>query len=283
MSPNEYCAQKIDRHGSTCHYSLLFLDPSRRRAMTGLAAFCCELRDIVESAVDENAARIKLAWWRTEIAALYRGDPQHLVTRALAPCLEPFRILQRCLDDIIDGAEMDLLQTRSLDFIALERYCRLVAAAASECAANISGRSAESTLDYARQLGVALRLTRIVRNVGEDARRGRIYLPVNELQQFGVPVADILNARYSDNFTSLMQFQYDRASRYFDSALTRLPAQDRSAQLTGLIAAAIYRTLLEEIRADGFKVLHQRTSLTPIRKLWLAWKTRICVSAKQRG
>lgn len=277
MTPSEYCEEKIDRHGSTCHYSLLFLDPSRRRAMTGLAAFCHELHDIVESTVDENAARIKLAWWRTEIAALYRGDPQHMVTRALAPCIEPFRILQRCLDDIVDGAEMDLLQTRYLDFIALERYCQLAAASASECAAMINGPSTETTLEYARCLGVALRLTRVIRNVGEDARRGRVYLPVNELQQFGVPVADILNARYSDNFTRLMQFQHDRASKYFDSALTRLPVNDRRAQLTGLTATAIYRTLLKEIRADGFTVLHQRTSLTPIRKLWLAWKTRISV------
>ena len=243
--------------------------------MTGLAAFCRELHDIVESTVDENAARIKLAWWRTEIAALYGGDPQHMVTRALAPCLEPFRILQRCLDDLIDGAEMDLLQTRYLDFIALERYCQLVAAPASECAANINARISETRPGYARHLGVALRLTQVIRNVGADARRGRVYLPLSELQQFGVPVADILNARYSDSFTSLMQFQHDRASRYFDSAFTRLPAQDRRAQLTGLIVTAIYRTLLEEIRADGFKVLHQRTSLTPIRKLWLAWKTRI--------
>ena len=270
MTPSEYCEQKAGRIGSSFYYSILFLDPARRCAMIALAAFSRELHDIVESTVDENAARIKLAWWRTEIAALFRGDPQHMVTRALAPCLDPFRIVRRCLDDLIDGVEMDFLQTRYLDFIALERYCQLAAAAASECAANVNGHTAETTLVYARHLGVALRLSRIFQNVGEDARRGRVYLPVNELQQFGVPVADILNARYSDNFTSLMQFQYDRASRYFGSALTRLPAQDRSAQLTGLIAAAIYRTLLEEIRADGFRVLHQRTSLTPIRKLWLA-------------
>ena len=225
MTPSEYCEQKVDRRGSTCHYSLLFLDPRRRRAMTGLAAFCRELHDIVESTVDENAARIKLAWWRTEIAALYCGDPQHMVTRALAPCIEPFRILQHCLDDIIDGAEMDLLQTRYLDFIALERYFQLAAAPAFECAANISGRISETTLDFARHLGVALRLTHMVRNVGEDARRGRVYLPMNELQQFGVPVADILNARYSDNFTNLMQFQHDRASRYFDTALNKYRCQ----------------------------------------------------------
>lgn len=273
MTPDEYCQQKAAASGSSFYYSFLFLPPARRRAITALYAFCREVDDVVDETADENLARIKLAWWRNEIAQMYAGNPQHPVTRALTPCVETFSLTQTRLEEILDGMEMDLLQTRYLDFKALERYCYLVASVVGLCAADIFGRSDDSTLVYARNLGLAFQLTNIIRDVGEDARRGRVYLPVNELQQFGVPVADILHARYSDNFSRLMMFQHDRAQTYYSTAFAALPAADRRAQRPGLIMAAIYRALLEEIRRDGFQVLHQRTSLTPIRKLWLAWKT----------
>lgn len=277
MTPDDYCQQKTLRSGSSFYYSVRFLDAPRRRAVTALQAFCKELRDLVESTADESAARIKLAWWRTEIAALFRGDPQHLVTRALAPCLGPYHLPQSCFDDMIDGMEIDLLQTRYLDFIALERYCDLTSGAAMACAARILGYADEATLSSARSLGRAIALTNIIRAAGAAARSGRVYLPVSELQQFNVPVADVLNARYSDNFTRLMQFHYERATGYYEKALTVLPKEDRRAQRASLIMATLSRTLLEEIRSDGFLVLHQRTSLTPIRKLWLAWKTWVFV------
>jgi len=273
MTPDEYCQQKAAASGSSFYYSFLFLPPARRRAITALYAFCREVDDVVDETADENLARIKLAWWRNEIAQMYAGNPQHPVTRALTPCVETFSLTQTRLEEILDGMEMDLLQTRYLDFKALERYCYLVASVVGLCASDIFGRSDDSTLVYARNLGLAFQLTNIIRDVGEDARRGRVYLPVNELQQFGVPVADILHARYSDNFSRLMMFQHDRAQTYYSTAFAALPAADRRAQRPGLIMAAIYRALLEEIRRDGFQVLHQRTSLTPIRKLWLAWKT----------
>ena len=273
MTPDEYCQQKAAASGSSFYYSFLFLPPARRRAITALYAFCREVDDVVDETADENLARIKLAWWRNEIAQMYAGNPQHPVTRALAPCVEIFSLTQTRLEEILDGMETDLLQTRYLDFKALERYCYLVAGVVGLCASDIFGRSDDSTLVYARNLGLAFQLTNIIRDVGEDARRGRVYLPVNELQQFGVPVADILHARYSDNFSRLMTFQHERAQAYYSTAFAALPAADRRAQRPGLIMAAIYRALLEEIRRDGFQVLHQRTSLTPIRKLWLAWKT----------
>ena len=273
MTPDEYCQQKAAASGSSFYYSFLFLPPARRRAITALYAFCREVDDVVDETADENLARIKLAWWRNEIAQMYAGNPQHPVTRALAPCVETFSLTQTRLEEILEGMETDLLQTRYLDFKALERYCYLVAGVVGLCASGIFGRSDDSTLVYARNLGLAFQLTNIIRDVGEDARRGRVYLPVNELQQFGVPVADILHARYSDNFSRLMTFQHERAQAYYSTAFAALPAADRRAQRPGLIMAAIYRALLEEIRRDGFQVLHQRTSLTPIRKLWLAWKT----------
>jgi phytoene synthase len=174
---------------------------------------------------------------------------------------------------VISGVEMDLTQSRYLDFIALERYCYHVASAVGLLASRIFGYRDPATLEYARNLGIALQLTNIVRDVGEDARRNRIYLPIDELQAHGVTAADILNARYSEAFTKLMRFQAERARGYYARALAALPPVDRRAQRPGLIMAAIYRSLLEEIERDGFRVLTQRISLTPLRKLWIAWKT----------
>ncbi|MBL8383873.1 MAG: presqualene diphosphate synthase HpnD [Burkholderiales bacterium] len=273
MTPDEYCQQKAAASGSSFYYSFLFLPPERRRAIVALYAYCREIDDVVDETADENLARVKLAWWRSELAETYAGRPTHPVTLALAPHVEPYGLSRERLEAILDGMEMDLLQTRYLDFRALERYCHLVAGIVGLCAADIFGRTDDRTSEYAAALGLAFQLTNIIRDVGEDARRGRVYLPVNELQQFNVPVADILNARYSENFTRLMTFQFERAEATYERALAALPDADRRAQRPGLIMAAIYRALLEEIRRDGFQVLHQRTSLTPIRKLWLAWKT----------
>jgi phytoene synthase len=273
MTPDEYCQEKAAASGSSFYYSFLFLPPERRRAITALYAYCREVDDVVDETPDENVARIKLAWWRTELANMYAGNPQHPVTRALTPFLTTYNLTQERLNEILDGMEMDLLQTRYLDFRGLERYCYLVASVVGLCAAEIFGRTREETLEYAVNLGMAFQLTNIIRDVGEDGRRGRVYLPVNELQQFNLPVAHILNARYSDDFVKLMRFQYERAQGYYDKAFAALPKEDRRAQRPGLIMASIYRTLLEEIARDNFQVLHQRISLTPIRKLWLAWKT----------
>jgi phytoene synthase len=273
MTPDEYCQQKAAASGSSFYYSFLFLPPERRRAITALYAYCREIDDVVDETQDENLARVKLAWWRNELQQMYAGSPQHPVTRALLPFVDRFSLDHGRLSEILDGMEMDLIQTRYLDFQGLERYCHLVAGVVGLCAADIFGRTEATTLTYAAKLGLAFQLTNIIRDVGEDARRGRIYLPVNELQQFNVPVADILNARYSDNFSRLMAFQHERAEACYRDAMAALPDVDRRAQRPGLIMAAIYRTLLDEIRRDQFQVLHQRISLTPVRKLWLAWKT----------
>jgi len=128
-------------------------------------------------------------------------------------------------------------------------------------------------VEYAHKLGLAMQLTNIIRDVGDDARRGRIYLPVSELQQFDVKAQEVLNRGYSDRFTQLMRFQAERAHRCYDEALALLPDIDRRSQKPGLMMANIYRTLLREIEADNFQVLHQRTSLTPLRKLWIALRT----------
>jgi phytoene synthase len=275
MTPDEYCQHKAAASGSSFYYSFLFLPGHRRRAITALYAFCREVDDVVDECQDPQTAATKLAWWRQELAKLYSGAPEHPVTRALLPVLGQFNLPQEQLLEIIDGMEMDLQQTRYLDFKALSLYCYRVASVVGLLAAEIFGYRERSTQKYAHDLGMAFQLTNIIRDVGEDARRGRVYLPIDELQRFNVPVADILNARQSDNFKRLMEFQAERAELYYAQAMSQLPAVDRKAQRPGLVMAAIYRTLLDEIKRDGCQVLTQRTSLTPIRKLWIAWRTWI--------
>jgi phytoene synthase len=275
MSPDEYCQQKTVQSGSSFYYSFLFLPHERRRAITALYAFCREVDDTVDNATDESLARIKLAWWRTEVSSMFKGSPAHPVTQAMQPHLAAFRIQEEHLLAIVDGMEMDLNQSRYLDYPGLQRYCWHVAGVVGILSASIFGVTDPQTLKYAEKLGLAFQLTNIIRDVGEDARKGRIYLPVNELQQFGVTAADILGARHSDKFEALMRFQAERAQKVYDEALALLPKQDRRAQRPGLMMAAIYRTLLVEIERDNFHVLSQRISLTPLRKLWLAWKTYV--------
>lgn len=275
MSPDDYCQQKAAQSGSSFYYSFLFLPTERRRAITALYAFCREVDDTVDEATDESVARAKLAWWRKEIGAMLAGTPTHPVTKALEPHLQPYSLDGKHLLAIVDGMEMDLNQTRYLDYPALKRYCWHVAGVVGILSASIFGATRPETLEYAERLGLAFQLTNIIRDVGEDARKGRIYLPISELQQFQVTAADILNARHSDNFEQLMAFQTERAKKTYEEAYALLPSEDRRAQRPGLIMASIYRTLLTEIEADRFHVLEHKISLTPIRKLWLAWKTYV--------
>jgi 15-cis-phytoene synthase len=273
MTPDEYCQQKAAASGSSFYYSFLFLPSERRRAITALYAFCREVDDVVDETSETQLAAAKLAWWRSELANLYAGRPQHPVTRALQEHKDKFALTAERLNEIIDGMEMDLTQTRYLDWRGLERYCHLVAGVVGILAAGIFGYRNPGTLEYARDLGVAFQLTNIIRDVGEDARKNRIYLPMDELKRFNVPAADILNGRQTPEFNALMKFQQERARSYYERSIAALPAEDRRAQRPGLIMTAIYRALLEEIERDGFRVLAQRTSLTPLRKFWIAWRT----------
>ena len=274
MTPQQYVQDKAAASGSSFYYAFLFLPKPRRAAITAFYAFCREVDDVVDEVTDPGVAHTKLAWWRTEVAKAFRGQPEHPVMRALMPHTQPYGIEERHLQAVIEGCEMDLQQTRYLDFPALERYCELVAGVVGEVSGRIFGQTQAQTTAYAHQLGLAFQLTNIIRDVGEDAMRGRIYLPVNELQQFEVKAHEILDRRYSDRFTALMKFQADRARNCYAQALACLPAEDRRAQKPGLMMASIYRTLLDEIEHEGFRVLHQRVSLTPLRKFWLAWKVQ---------
>ena len=273
MTPEAYCQDKAAKSGSSFYYAFLFLPPQRRAAITALYAFCREVDDVVDETSDASLAARTLAWWSEEVGRLYQGEPTHPVTRALAPHLEAFAITQARLLEIIAGMEMDLRQSRYLDFAGLAHYCHHVAGVVGLLSSNIFGATDPATARYAEKLGLAIQLTNIIRDVGEDARMGRIYLPVDELKRFAVPAGDLLAGKRSAGFSELMRFQAARARGIYTEALALLPDADRRAQRPGLIMAAIYRALLDEIEGERFAVLNQRIALTPIRKLWIAWRT----------
>ena len=278
MTPAQYVEDKAASSGSSFYYAFRFLPPPRRAAITAFYAFCREVDDVVDENHEPSVAGAKLQWWRQEVQAAFEGRASHPVMQALMPCTDPYCIEKDHLLAVVDGCQIDLEQTRFLDFPGLERYCHLVAGVVGEVAANIFGRTEAQTVPYAHRLGQAMQLTNIIRDVGDDARRGRIYLPMSELQRFEEKANEILRREppwgYSERFEALMRFQAERAHATFEAALALLPAADRSAQRPGLMMANIYRTLLREIEAQGFQVLHQRTSLTPLRKLWIATLTQ---------
>jgi phytoene synthase len=272
MTPLGYCEDKCRSSGSSFTSSFRFLPKDKREAMTVLYAYCREIDDVVDECSDANVARTTLNWWRAEVAAVYGGKPTHPVCQALVPVVQQFRLPQEHLQEIIDGMEMDLDQPRYADFKSLQLYCYRVASVVGLLSAEIFGYTDRATLKYAHDLGIAFQLTNIIRDVGEDARRNRIYLPMDEMQQFGVTAADILQARETDNFQKLMAFQIERARRYYRQAFEHLPAADRKAQRAGLIMAEVYQAVLNEVERSGCHVLRERVSLTPTYKLWLAIK-----------
>ncbi|MBM3373767.1 MAG: presqualene diphosphate synthase HpnD, partial [Betaproteobacteria bacterium] len=244
---HQYCQDKAAASGSSFYYSFLFLPPERRRAITALYAYCREVDDIVDECSDEGVARTKLDWWRQEVGRLYEGKPQHPVARALAEVVGPCGITQDQLLEVIAGMAMDLDYNRYPDFATLRVYCHRVAGVVGLMSARIFGYSDPKTLDYAAELGLAFQLTNIIRDVGEDARRNRVYLPLDELKAAGLEASQIVHGsaetEAGEPFRKMMQAQIDRALATYDRAFALLPAADRKAQIPGIIMAAIYRTL----------------------------------------
>lgn len=272
MTPQQYCHQKAAQSGSSFTLSFIFLPKNKRQAMTALYAFCREVDDVVDECTDFNVAQTKLNWWKSEVANLYANTPQHPVTKALQPFVTEFNLAQEHFLEIIDGMEMDLKFNRYEDFEQLQLYCYRVASLVGLLSAQIFGFNNRDTLKYAQDLGMAFQLTNIIRDVGEDARRGRIYLPLDELTKAGVSEEDILQSRESEAVKELMELQIERAESFYDKALLELPSEDVKQQRPGLMMAAIYRTLLREIKLDGAqKVLNSRISLGGLRKLWLVF------------
>lgn len=274
MTPKQYCQEKAAKSGSSFYYSFMFLPKQRREAITALYAFCREVDDIVDECTELKVAQVKLAWWKDEVRNLYLNKPIHPVTKALEPVIKQFQLDEEHFHEIIDGMEMDLNFNRYEDFKQLQLYCYRVASVVGILSAQIFGFKNRKTLKFAHDLGMAFQLTNIIRDVGEDARRNRIYLPLDELAKFNVTEEDILKSRESDAVKKLLESQIERAETYYDKALNELPGEDKKNQRVGLIMTAIYRTLLREIKVDGAeKVLNARISLGTLRKLWIAFST----------
>ncbi|MEN8763020.1 MAG: presqualene diphosphate synthase HpnD [Thiogranum sp.] len=273
MSPDQYCRQKAARSGSSFYYSFLFLPVEQRCAITALYAFCREVDDVVDECSDTDVAHRKLDWWQKEIEECFAGQPRHPVSLALQQPVQTYNLPVECFHEIIDGMRMDLQQNRYETFSELALYCHRVAGVVGLLSAEIFGYRHRDTLKYAEQLGTALQLTNIIRDVREDAERDRIYLPLDELLEHHIKPSDLLSAGVTDRLREMLEFQAQRARRYYRSAMSDLPPADRYAQRSGLIMAEIYRTLLDEMEADEFRVMQQRLSLTPLRKLWIAWRT----------
>lgn len=271
MTPEEYCQQKASRSGSSFYYSFLFLPEEQRQAITALYAFCREVDDVVDESTDEHIARIKLQWWRDTMKNTFGGEPEHPVQHALANIIDRYRLPLELFLEIIDGMEMDLDNQRYPTFKELSLYCYRVASVVGLMAAEIFGYQDRSTPKYAYNLGIALQLTNILRDVREDAARGRIYIPLDELQRFNVDDNDILLNKDSTAMRALLEFQAQRAQEYYDKAYALLSEQDRYAQRAGLIMAVIYRRLLKTIVDKNYPVMTGRISLNPFYTLWLAW------------
>ncbi len=272
MSPDEYCQEKTASSGSSFYHSFRFLPPQKRRAITALYAFCREVDDVVDECREPEVARASLNWWRQEVARLFHDTPQHPVTRALKPLLSDFDLAEEHFLEIIDGMEMDLEKMRYETFAQLSLYCYRVASVVGLMAAEIFGYQDRHTLKYAHDLGMAFQLTNILRDIREDALRGRCYLPADEMARYGVTVEDISHGHQHEGMKQLLTIQAERAQGFYDKAFAQLPEQDRYAQLSGVVMAEIYHALLQRIREQDYPVLERRVSLPLWQKLWLAWR-----------
>ncbi len=273
MNAEEYCQEQAAGSGSSFYYSFLFLPTNQRQAITALYAFCREIDDVVDECNDLNIALTKLNWWRDEIQRVFHGQAQHPVGLSLSKAIKEFNLNEKHFHSIIDGMLMDTQQSRYQTFEELSTYCYRVAGVVGLLAIEIFGYQHPSTQDYAEKLGLAFQLTNILRDIKEDASRGRIYLPLDELKKFDVSEKDILNGKINSKLRALFEFQAQRAEHYYQQAYSSLDKQDRFQQRSGLIMAAIYHALLVRIKKQDYDVFSHNIRLSPLRKLWIAWRT----------
>jgi squalene synthase hpnD len=276
MQPLEYCREKALSSRSSFLSGFLFLSKNKRDALVVLYAFCRELDDVADGCSDKNVAEMSLRWWQADLAKVFSdGLPEHPVNKALRQVVNTFAMPHEELAEIIEGMGMDLRQNRYADFASLLLYCYRVAGVVGRLVTRILGFENPQTLAYAEKQGLALQLTNIIRDVGEDALMGRIYLPQDECRHFGVTENSILQCRPTEEFAALMDFQTARAEQVYRDARALLPAEDCKKQKAGLVMAAVYYALLQEIRRDGAaNVLKYKTVIPAPRKMRIALKTR---------
>ena len=276
MTPQEYCKQKTKESHSSFLTAFIFLKKEKREALTALYAFCREVDDIADECLDHEIASRKLNWWREEIERLFKSEPQHPVSKALHPFISHFNLSKNYFIEIIDGMEMDVKFNRYESFEQLQLYCYRVASCVGILSANIFGFKNKNTLDFAKNLGIALQLTNIIRDLGEDARRGRIYIPLDELKKLDVSEEEIISLKNSKKIKDLVKNQVVRAKQFYDLAIKTLPAEDKKTQKIGLVMGNIYYVLLNEIlKDDPEKILNQKTILPGFRKLRISILTML--------
>ena len=267
------CAQVTRASRSSFYYAFILLPPERRRALHAVYAFCRFVDDIADDEGIREPAEL-LARWREELGRVYEGAPTRALSRALADSVRRFAIPRNLFEEIIAGVEMDLMHKRYATFEQLRPYCYRVASALGLICIEIFGYRNPSAKTYAENLGLALQITNILRDVREDAERGRIYLPLEDLARFDVSEEEILRGVYSPNFVALMEFEARRAQELYASAQRALAPEDRSTLLTAEAMRLIYAALLEQIVKSNYRVLDRRHSLSAPRKLYLvgrAW------------
>jgi len=275
MTPNEYCKERAAKSGSSFYYSFLFLPTEQRHAIMALYAFCREIDDVVDECKEPAIAQQKLDWWRGEVEALYNGRAQHPVTIALSSALSHFSIQQQHMLALIDGMQMDLYTNTYQDFDELYQYCYRAAGVVGLMSAEIFGYQNQETLKYAEYLGIAFQLTNILRDIKEDYTRDRIYIPANDFQQFSLTPAELIanQTRDAEKIQAFLKFQAERAQSWYEKAFHHLSAEDRRNQRSGIIMAAIYNKVLGKITRRPDAVLSSRVQLSPLHKLWIAWRT----------
>ncbi|MDC0931419.1 presqualene diphosphate synthase HpnD [Methylophilaceae bacterium] len=276
MTPQEYCKQKTKESHSSFLTAFIFLKKEKREALTALYAYCREVDDIADECLDHEIASRKLNWWREEIERLFKGEPQHPVSKALHPFISHFNLSKNYFIEIIDGMEMDVKFNRYESFEQLQLYCYRVASCVGILSANIFGFKNKNTLDFAKNLGIALQLTNIIRDLGEDARRGRIYIPLDELKKLDVSEEEIISLNNSKKIKNLVKNQVVRAKQFYDLAIQTLPKEDKKSQKISLVMGNIYYVLLNEIlKDDPEKILNQKTILPGFRKLRISILTML--------
>lgn len=269
----ERCAEVTRQASSNFYYAFMLLPIERRRALHSVYAFCRFVDDIADDESIRDPATL-LARWREELDRVYGGTPTRPISRALADAARKFSIPREYFDEVIAGVEMDLSHKRYATFEALRLYCYRVASAVGLICIEVFGYSNPEAKVYAENLGIAFQITNILRDVREDAGRGRIYLPLEDLARFGVTEDEILRGVYSDSFVRLMEFEANRARDYYERAERALPPEDRSSLLTAEAMRSIYGALLNLIVSTNYRVLDRRLSLSVPKKLYLvgrAW------------
>jgi len=268
-----YCTALTKQSGSNFYYSFFFLPQARRDAMYTIYAFCREVDNAVDDAPAGSDPHAAIARWRAELAAAYRGAPTHPVTVSLAEHARALAIPQEHFDELLAGMEMDVATVRYKTFDELARYCYRAASVVGLMCLHVFGTRSPLARDYAVDLGMAFQLTNILRDLGADADRGRIYLPQDELARFGYREEEMLARTYSPAFRELMRFQTERAKRYYDKAsqaIRQMPASDRQALTPAEIMRGIYSRILDRIIAGDYRVFGPRITVTPAHRLALA-------------